>query len=247
MGEAIRVRAIVLAKTDYKENDRILTIFSPSHGRLTVTARGVKKQNAKLRAGSEVFAFGTFLLDKTRGRYTVTGFDSVDPFTELRENFDRLSAGALLLRMTERSIEEDEPSPQLFSLLLRCLDKLRDEKIPCGMVLSVFMIKFCILAGYQPELDRCALCGKQEDLVCLSPAAGGTVCLPCAPDAHKSISKACLFYLRALVQKNFDELWNIRPSAQQLQELYRVCCFYTAWFFDEKIGLMEYMNKYHLI
>ena len=96
MGETIRMQAIVLNKTDYRDSDRILTLFAPDKGKLTASAKGVKKQNAKNRAAGEVFAFVTFLLADTRGRYTGTGFDSIDSFHELREDFDRLAAASLL-------------------------------------------------------------------------------------------------------------------------------------------------------
>ena len=61
MGEQIKIQAIVLNKVDYKDNDRVLTLFSPQKGRVTVSCKGVKKQNSKLRAGSELFAFGTYI------------------------------------------------------------------------------------------------------------------------------------------------------------------------------------------
>lgn len=54
MGEAVKLQAIVLNRVDYKESDRILTLLSPEKGKLTVSARGVKKQASKLRAGTEL-------------------------------------------------------------------------------------------------------------------------------------------------------------------------------------------------
>ena len=50
MGEAVKLQAIVLNRVDYKESDRILTLLSPEKGKLTVSARGVKKQASKLVA-----------------------------------------------------------------------------------------------------------------------------------------------------------------------------------------------------
>lgn len=246
MGEAIKVRAIVLNKTDYGENDRILTLFSPDHGRLSASAKGVKKPTSRLRAGSEVFAFGEYVLVFSRGRYTVTGYESIDPFHELREDFDRLSAGALMLRVIDRSREDGEPDPEAFLLLLRGLDRLRNKEQTVAVTLSSFLLRFCALSGYQPVLDTCVRCGKTGDLAFLSPALGGVTCPDCRDESRVPVSGACLYYMKQLLSGG-EETAQIRPTEAQGRELYRVCCRYTAYFFDHRIKLMEYIAKYDLV
>ena len=140
MGEQIKTQAIVLNKVDFKDNDRVLTLFSAQNGKITVSCKGVKKQNSKLRASSEVFAFGTYVLAESKGRYTVTGYDSVDSFFELREDFDKLTLGVLFLKICEKSISQGEENYELFSLLINCLHKLREPNVKPGFVASVFLL-----------------------------------------------------------------------------------------------------------
>ena len=40
----ITTNAIVLRRADYRENDRMLTLFSPTHGRIDALARGCRRQ-----------------------------------------------------------------------------------------------------------------------------------------------------------------------------------------------------------
>lgn len=244
MGEQLKIQAIVLNKVDYKDNDRILTLFSAQQGKVTVSVKGVKKQNSKLRAGSEVFAFGTYILTETRGRYTVTGYDSIDSFHELREDFDRLSFAAMLLKICEKAISENESDVELFSLLLESLHKLR-ENIPLAYTVSVFLMKFCNLFGYQPELNKCVGCGRKDELICLSAEAGGVTCINCNNCEHLVITGGCLYYLRKICSDEDPYLY--KPTEKQIKELYHVSCYYTAHFFDEKIKIMDYINKYQLV
>ncbi len=244
MGEQLKIQAIVLNKVDFKDNDRILTLFSPVKGKVTVSVKGVKKQNSKLRAGSEVFAFGTYILTETRGRYTVTGYDSIDSFHELREDFDRLSFAAMLLKITEKAVSENEGDVELFSLLIDSLHKLRGD-FPLAYTVAVFLMKFCSIFGYQPELNKCVGCGCEEDLVCLSPQAGGVACLKCNNCEHIVITGGCLYYLRKIYSG--DDPFIYKPTEKQIKELYRTACYYTAYFFDEKIKIMDYINKYQLV
>lgn len=245
MGEPLKIQAVVLKKTDYRDNDRILTLLSPEKGKLTVSVKGVKKQNSKLRAGSELFAFGNYILTETHGRYTVTGYDSIEPFHELRDDFDRLSAGALLLKVADAAAAEDSEEPFLFTLLLRCLDKLREHDIPAGLTVSVFMLRLCGLLGYEPRLDKC-LCGSEE-AVAVSPEMGGAVCRECTDREHIPVSGACIFYMRKISDEDIEKVFVLKPSEKQLKELYRVSCEYTAYFFDERLQIMDYISKYDLV
>jgi len=247
MGEPIKIQAIVLNKVDFKDNDRVLTLFSPQLGKVTASAKGVKKQSSKLRASSEIFAFGTYILTETRGKYIVTSFDLIESFYELREDFDRLSVGTLLLKMCEKAVQQNEPNGEMFVLLINCLDRLRDKNIAVGLTVAVFMLKFCTLFGYMPEFEKCIGCGKREGLICLSPQAGGVTCADCNDFDHIVVSGGCLFYMRKICSGQLDEVFKIKPSQVQARELFRVTCFYTAYFFDEKIRLMDYIEKYQLI
>ena len=52
----IVINAIVLKSVDYKDNDKILTLYSPEKGKITAGIKGVKKSGAKLKFASEPFA-----------------------------------------------------------------------------------------------------------------------------------------------------------------------------------------------
>ena len=58
----IKTEAIVLQAIDYKDNDKLLTLFSPSLGRITAGIRGVKKPTAKLAFSAQPFCFAEYIL-----------------------------------------------------------------------------------------------------------------------------------------------------------------------------------------
>lgn len=247
MGQQTKIQGIVLNKVDYKDNDRILTLFSAQQGKVTVSCKGVKKQNSKLRAASEVFAFGTYILAESGGRYTVTGFDSIDSFHELRRDFDRLSLGVMLLKICEKAIAPDKEDVQLFSLLINSMHKLRDTNVHPAYTASVFLFKFCCLFGYQPQLEACVKCSNTKELFYLSAQAGGILCKNCNQEQHIAITGGCLRYIKEICFSEFDETFLFKPTQKQLKELYNVACCYTAYFFDEKLKIMDYINKYQLV
>jgi DNA repair protein RecO (recombination protein O) len=63
----IKTEAIVLQSIDYKDNDKLLTLFSPSLGKLTAGIRGVKKPTAKLSFAAQPFCFAEYVLAEKGG------------------------------------------------------------------------------------------------------------------------------------------------------------------------------------
>lgn len=50
--------AIVLRYANYRDNDRMLTLFSPTKGRIEALARGCRKPRSPILNASELFALG---------------------------------------------------------------------------------------------------------------------------------------------------------------------------------------------
>ena len=55
-----RVKGIVISSKDYKDNDKLLTLFTLEKGIVFAKIVGVKKPNAKLKAVKELFCFAEF-------------------------------------------------------------------------------------------------------------------------------------------------------------------------------------------
>jgi DNA repair protein RecO (recombination protein O) len=81
-----KVEALVLRSIDYREYDKILTLFSAHEGKLTASLKGVKKAGAKLKFASSPFCFAEYVLAQKEDRYTVTSASSIENFYALRED-----------------------------------------------------------------------------------------------------------------------------------------------------------------
>jgi DNA repair protein RecO (recombination protein O) len=79
-----KVNGITLRAVNYKDSDKILTVFTLEKGKITVSARGVRKANAKMKQISEPFCFAESVLAEKSGRFTVTEINSYDAFYPIR-------------------------------------------------------------------------------------------------------------------------------------------------------------------
>ena len=90
----IKTEAIVVKAIDYKDSDKLLTLFSPTLGKITAGIKGVKKPKAKLAFCAQPFCFAEYVLAEKEGRYTVTSAYLHEGFFELRLDVMKYYAGA---------------------------------------------------------------------------------------------------------------------------------------------------------
>lgn len=157
----LTIRGLVLRVTDYNDRDALLTLLTPNHGKLTVKARGLRRKNSPLSAPCQLLALGEFTLFENRGYYTINEAVSVELFQGLRRDLMKLSLGTYFAQAAEVISQEDMPSPELLSLVLNCLYALSKLNEPLPKIKAVFELRSACLAGYEPDLFGCHVCGQQ--------------------------------------------------------------------------------------
>lgn len=103
----LKTDGIVLRETEYKDNDKLLTILTRENGQVTAKARGVKSRTSKLRAGCQLLTFSEFTLLDYQGRYLVTEAVPKEMFPRLREDVELLSLASYFAQVTEAISQED--------------------------------------------------------------------------------------------------------------------------------------------
>ena len=151
---------LVLRVTGYNDTDALLTLLTPNHGKLTVKARGLRRKNSPLTAPCQLLAYGEFTLFEYRSMYTVNEARSVELFTALRRDLQKLSLGTYFAQAAELLSQEDMPNPELLSLVLNCLYALSKLEVSEQLIKAVFELRGACLAGYAPDLYGCHRCGN---------------------------------------------------------------------------------------
>ena len=178
--------AIVLRHANYRDNDRMLTLLSPSRGRLDVMLRNCRKPKSQFLNAGELFALGDYLLyESAGGHLTVTSVNLIETFYPLRSDYDRLTCGIYLLNLAEAAAEPEQEQQELFMLLLHTLSRLTFSDQEWKPLLAGFLLHFSACQGFKPRLNHCVFCGRRiEDGVsaAFDISEGGLVCPDCASD-----------------------------------------------------------------
>ncbi len=217
----LKATALVARCVNYKESDKMLTLITREYGRVDAAARGSRKTSSRLLACTQQFCYGEFVLYKKGERFSVRQGDIIDSFYGLRDDYEKLCAGAGMLACIEKLSLPGEPDEALFMWGLYFLTALcHSDAQPLDLSLC-FIVKLMAHAGYRPMLTRCALCNKSvsKDVLLLDAAAGGLVCKGCASHQAIRIHALTAEALERMLLVAPDHLSNVRLPAYVREEL----------------------------
>lgn len=158
----ITTKALVLRGVDYKESDKILTLLTAEMGKVTASARGCRKKGSPIAAGCQLLCWSEMVLYEYQGRWVVKEATTEREFRGVREDLEKLALACYLAEVTETLALEELPSPELLSLILNSLHGLEKLNKPQNLIKAAFELRAMCLAGYEPLLDGCAVCGCDE-------------------------------------------------------------------------------------
>ena len=200
-----KVNGITLRAVNYKDSDRILTIFSLEKGKITANARGVRKANAKMKQIAEPFCFAETILAEKSGRYTVTEINSFDAFYPIRMDLEKYYAGMTALELTDAILPDGLESASHFVLIVDLLKKLAYKSVNPINLLVKFFYDVVLEQGYSINLAYCGRCGALiEEKVFLSLKDGCCVCEECKKQGESSFSIDTYKYLKRISEGDLD-------------------------------------------
>ena len=178
---AISTPALVIRRSDYSDYDRMVTLFSPTYGRIDAIARGCRRQKSPLLNCCEPFVSGEFQLYQRGERFSIDQCQISESFYELRSDYDRLQHGVYWLKLLDAAVMPDVPLPDLFLISLRALAHLNYSELPAELLTMAFEMHLMAQLGYAPRVDVCQRCGRPIDGDArFDVDRGGCVCLNCS-------------------------------------------------------------------
>ncbi|MBU6287513.1 MAG: DNA repair protein RecO [Chloroflexi bacterium] len=119
-----RTHAVVLRRHNIGEADRVLTLFTPTYGKVRAVAKGVRRMKSRLAGHVELFSRVDVLLAHGRSLDIVTQAEVRDPFRALRGDLWKAAYASYVAELVDRFAEERHDGPEsriLFDVLVGAL------------------------------------------------------------------------------------------------------------------------------
>ena len=200
----IETKAIVCALRSHGEHGAVVRLMTLEHGLQAAYVRGARGRRMRpvLIAGNVVQAKLSARTDTQLPQSTVELLHSRGPLLS-----EPLPAAAIewATVLTATALPEGQPYPQLYEALGGLLDAIEAAPSASGWGAALVRYELLLLAelGFGLDLDSCAVSGRNDELVAVSPKSGRAVS---ATEAEPYSGK--LLPLPAFVRNGGTATWN---------------------------------------
>src|SRR5262249_12541613 len=154
--------------------------FTREYGKLSAIAKGSRRELSRIGAATEPFTYSRLLLAVGQNLDVLTQGEVCEAFHASRSDLTRIAYASYFAELVNASLEERQPNPVLFDLLLSCLYILEQSTQP-DLVARLFELQSLRLLSYEPQLRHCVRDSAplQGPGLAFSPSRGGALCARC--------------------------------------------------------------------
>lgn len=243
MGKTYKTDAIVLYSRRYGETDSIITLLSPSEGKIQAIAKGARKTKSRMRGPTQPLVYGTFMLHRGKSLHTVTQCDYIESFKSLREDLNKFAMASYIAELTEAFLLEGEVYREVSMHLLKALHALSaDANL---IFVRHFELQLLSQLGYMPELDCCVSCGKiiKQKAIGFAIKAGGVTCFNCNMEGDDAISPAAIAVMRQLLVMDILKTMRIKINKNVEEEVRQINKKMIAYRLEKPLKSEVFLNS----
>jgi DNA repair protein RecO (recombination protein O) len=226
--------AIVLRTYPLGDADRLVSLLTRDHGRLRGVAQGARRPKSRFGAALEPLTYLRvwFYERETRDLVRIRQCEILESFLDVHQDYRSSLAMSLAAEITEAILPEREAQDAAFRLLLHVLRGIRQSR-QASLALGYFLVWSLRLAGWLPDLDRCAgshaqpspSLGTDRGPAYWSPAQPGLFCSQCRRPGMHTLSPETLSAARRMLTAPLTDFSDAANSP-------RVSPEFEAYFLD---------------
>jgi DNA repair protein RecO (recombination protein O) len=238
--------AIVLRRLDYGEADRILTLLTREHGKLSAIAKGSRRAKARAANGLDLFARSRMMLAKGHNLDVVAQAERRGDVRNISGDLHRTAYACLVAEVADKVLEERHPVDDVFELVVGTIERLNTPERSPRAESAWFVMRILDLLGYQPQLFDCAGCNQPlpEAAAWFSPLLGGVLCQRCGAhdQAGSPVSVNSLKVLRLMAAGDGALYDRLRLSPELLHQIEAALEAQLEYHLDRQIKSLEFIR-----
>ena len=240
----INTKGLILREAKFKEADRILTLYTEKCGKITVSAHGALSKRSKLSASTQSLTFSDFVLDCRTGRYFVKEASVAEYFTGLRSDITKYSLACYFCEAVDVLSIEETADVTILRIVLNALYALSNDLFSQEQIKAAFELKLISAVGFQPDVDCCSICGKEDpEEPVFQIVNGGLCCRKCHTAAlgfAMNIDGSVLKAIRFILTSNLKNYMSFRIPEEDLKQLSKACESFFLNHTDRKFSTLDY-------
>lgn len=234
-------KGLVIREQTIGESDRLVTLLTADYGLVRAFVRGAKQMKNRLASSTSLFAFSDFSLYRGRDAFTVDNAVPIEVFFDLRKDIVRLAAAQYFAQLAYELCEEEQPAPEMLSVLLNSLHLLCNSSKDVRLIKSAVEFRLLSLGGYMPNILACANCSVYEsDLMYFDTLDGCIYCENCPKAGAIPCPKNVITAIRFICLTEPKKIFSFALSQDNLALLSQISEKYLLSRIQKKLPTLEF-------
>ncbi|MBI2019899.1 DNA repair protein RecO [Candidatus Daviesbacteria bacterium] len=212
---AFKTEGIILKRRNFGEADRILTVFTPFKGKISVLAKGVRRITSRRGGNIELLNKVIIYLHQTKGMPILTEAKALETYPKLKQDLTLSTYAFHILELVDKMTAENQENRVLYTHLVEVLSRL--EKEPRQILIRAFEAKALSNLGF---------------VSFVTPGVSA-----------QSSSKSVIEILKKLESLNWSEIEKIEVSKNDALELERILRYHVERVIEGSLKSRKFLKK----
>lgn len=238
-----KVRAVVIKTMEYKENDKLVWLYTNEFGKITAIAKGSRKSKSKFLSITLPLCYGEYVVFKGKNLYNLQEGKIISSFQGLLDNLDKLTYSSYICELIDICIEEGEVNQELFRSFITCMYLLNTDALDYELLIRAFELKILSATGYGLNLDYCASCRKKITVSnYISLSSYGGLCENCEKVHGIYISKPAYNSIKFLMKTPMDKIYKLNVNEEVKRDIRKIITHIISSNYSKKPKSLEMLN-----
>ncbi len=236
----LKIRGVIIKEVCIRETDKILTVFAKGRGTVVINAKGCRKSNSKLLAGTSLFSYCDFIISKNNKFNNLMQVDMIRSFHSLTKNYENIFIASYLVENCYKGLLDNEINDNILKLLIASLNYLSNGKVDNKIIISVFELKFLQFNGYEPYMENCSCCENIKDTNYIG--VEGIICGDCKKSCHKKINETIKYSIKYILNSDIKRSFEFKIPKKDIKSMNEITNMLLLEQMDYKLNSLYFLK-----
>ena len=203
--EELATRGLVIHETQIGDYDKILTVLTPTAGKISISGKGIKSLRSRHMAATQLFSYSAFQLHRRGNYYYIDDSELIENFYGIRGDLVKLALASFICDVANDVTVENEDETDVMRLILNTLYSIDKGLKDLELIRGAFQLRFACISGFMPDLSSCRACHDPNPTrVTLDILDGNLICDKCRKHIDREFTDENGEFLRPVVFLDLD-------------------------------------------
>ncbi|ENZ02194.1 DNA repair protein RecO [Clostridium thermobutyricum] len=238
-----KTSGVIIKSADYKENDKLLWIYTEELGKITAIAKGAKKNKSRLFSVTSPLCYSDYVVFKGKNLFNLQEGKIINSFKGLMSNLDKLTYASYVCELIDIGLEDGEIDKNLYIEFIKTLYLLNTDAIDYELLIRSFELKLLKATGYGINLETCSICKRKiRTSKYINLQSYGGICENCNKDHSIHISKEAYAALKFLNKIDASRIYMMKLSGDIKKQIEKINLYFISTNYSRKPKSLEMLN-----